>query len=120
MVVHGCNDEGDCCGDVLRERLSVDLFKALGDPSRLTILASLAQAAQPLRVSEIGTCCPQDISVVSRHLAVLRQAGVVEAHRRGREVLYRLRSDSLVGFLRELADALEACCPPNRVEREPG
>ena len=100
-----------CCSvDALKGSMSTELFKALGDLSRATILASLAAAGGPLRVSEIGTCCPQDLSVVSRHLAVLRAAGVVESERRGREVYYRIKRDEVVRALRSLADALERCC----------
>ena len=104
----------------LRTHLRVDLFKALGDVSRMAILASLAEACGPLRVTEIGTCCPQDLSVVSRHLAVLRDAGVVEAERRGREVYYRIRWGELAGMLRELADALERCCVERAEESDVG
>lgn len=98
----------------LRCCLSPPLFKALGDPTRLTIL--LALAARPLErsVSELGLCCPVDLSVVSRHLRTLREAGVVEARKEGKEVRYRVRFGALVAELRGLADALEACCPPER------
>ncbi|GAB4256864.1 MAG: hypothetical protein Kow00129_17140 [Thermoleophilia bacterium] len=89
----------------------MELFKALADPSRAAILGSLAEAGRPLRVTEIGTCCPQDLSVVSRHLAVLRNAGVVRAERRGREVRYSIETEGMVRYLRELADAFAACCP---------
>lgn len=108
--------QGGCCSPDLRRHLDVPLFRALADPSRAAILASMAEAARPLRVSEVGTCCPQDLSVVSRHLAQLRAAGIVESERRGREVWYRLRITSLATMLRELADALESCCPPRQQE----
>lgn len=93
----------------MRDRLPVGLFKALGDASRAVILASLAEAGRPLRVTEIGTCCPQDLSVVSRHLAILRDAGVVIAERSGREVHYRIDGPRLAEVLRRLADALDGC-----------
>lgn len=118
MYAQGCKTARPetACPD-LGEKLAIDLFKALADPSRAAILASLASAGGPLRVTEIGTCCPQDLSVVSRHLAVLRDAGVVEAERRGREVWYRMRVEGLVRYLRDLADAFEACCG-DRAEQE--
>jgi len=121
MDVQSCK-EGDCgpLGVVLGERHALDLFRALADPSRGAILASLADARRPLRVSEIGTCCPQDLSVVSRHLAVLRDAGIVESERRGREVLYRMKTEGLVRYLRELADAFESCCPPEEEGEDHG
>ena len=108
-----------CCSvDALQGTLSVDLFKALGDLSRASILASLAGADGPLRVSEIGTCCPQDLSVVSRHLAILRAAGVVESERRGREVYYRIRREQVVLALRKLADVLESTGSGEETEKE--
>lgn len=117
MNTQACNESAEtaacCCSAELRQRLDVPLFRALADPSRAAILASLAEAGGPLRVSEVSTCCPQDLSVVSRHLTQLKAAGVVEAERRGREVWYRLRTESLSRMLRELADALDRCCPPS-------
>lgn len=110
MIAQECRTSAQAPGCDLRGHLRVDVFKALGDGSRLAILASLAEAARPLRVSEIGTCCPQDLSVVSRHLAILRDAGVVQAERRGREVYYQIQWSDVAGMLRELADAFERCC----------
>ena len=52
-----------------------------------------------------------DVSVVSRHLAILRDAGLLEATRRGKEVHYRVRYDIVTGTLRSVADAVEQCCP---------
>ena len=48
--------------------------------------------------------------MVSRHLAVLRRAGVLRAAKQGREVRYTV-SPGLAASLRSLADALDACCP---------
>jgi DNA-binding transcriptional ArsR family regulator len=100
-----------CLAD-LRCCLSPPLFKALGDPTRLGILLALAARPGERSVSELGLCCPVDLSVVSRHLRTLREAGVVEARRDGKEVRYRVRFGALAGELRRLADALDACCPP--------
>ena len=52
-----------------------------------------------------------DQSVVSRHLAQLREAGVLSAERRGKQVYYSVRVAELVRTLRAIADALERCCP---------
>lgn len=86
------------------------LFKALGDAQRLTLLGRLATASGPLTVTEASECCGIHISGVSRHLQILKQAGVVEAEKRGREVVYRLGERELVSTLRGVADALERCC----------
>src|SRR5512133_2451727 len=105
--------DSTCCA-TLRRWLSPDLFRALGDPNRLAILVALSDGGSERTVSDVARCCPVDLSVVSRHLRTLRDAGVVEARKQGKEVLYRVRFDALVGILRNLADALEACCGPAR------
>ena len=99
-----------CCGGVL-ENLSPTLFKALGDANRVSILSHLAKAGGPQSVTDVTGCCDVDFSVVSRHLKVLKDAGAVTAVKQGKAVHYSLNVASLVSFLRELADALEACCP---------
>jgi DNA-binding transcriptional ArsR family regulator len=102
-----------CCA-ALERRLSPAFFRALGDPNRLAILVALSDGGRERTVSTLAGCCPVDLSVVSRHLRTLREAGVVEARKQGKEVFYRVRFDTVVAMLRSLADALEACCPPAR------
>jgi DNA-binding transcriptional ArsR family regulator len=103
-------DNQTCCND-LADSLSPDFFKALADPNRVALLVFLAESGKEQTVSEMSCCCPIDLSVVSRHLGVLRDAGILEAQKRGREVYYRVRVYKLTTLLRSLADALEACCP---------
>ncbi len=99
----------DDCRTALREHLRPELFRALCDPNRLTLVARLASANRPLTVTEAGTCCGVHISGVSRHLAMLRDAGVLQATKQGREVRYELDCGALASALRQLADALENC-----------
>ena len=99
-----------CCS-ALGGLLSPQVFKALGEPNRVAILTHLAQAAREMTVSDVASCCPVNLSVVSRHLKTLRDAGILEAERRGKEVYYRVRISEVCQLLRGLADALEACCP---------
>ena len=97
-----------------------ELFRALADPSRLAILAELASCCGgSMNVSEVADGLPKDLSVVSRHLATLRDAGVLRAERHGREVRYFCCYEELVGALRSLADAIEACCPANLPDGSP-
>ena len=100
----------DACREALESQLRPELFKALCDPRRLALLARLAVAPRPLTVTEASACCGVHISGVSRHLAMLREAGVLVGERRGREVVYRVAVRHLVGVLRGLADAIESCC----------
>jgi DNA-binding transcriptional ArsR family regulator len=108
-MVQTSKREFDSAG--LADALPLGLFKALCDPSRLAVLAELATCEPPCTVGRIAECCPTDVSVVSRHLAILRAAGVVDAHRRGKEVHYELSTSTLAETLRSVADAIEACCP---------
>lgn len=87
------------------------LFKALCDPTRARLLACLAKCGRGCTVGEIAACCDVDMSVVSRHLGVLRAAGALESEKNGRSVIYRVRYDAVCGALRGLADALEQYAP---------
>lgn len=100
-----------CCQDV-GELIEPKFFRALCDPNRVAILARLAECGRACTVGEIACCCPVDVSVVSRHLAMLRDAGILEATRKGKEVHYCVRFSSFVPTLRAIADAIESCCPP--------
>jgi ArsR family transcriptional regulator len=99
-----------CCGP-LDNRLDPALFKALSDPTRVSLVACIAKCGRGCSVGEVAECCSVDFSVVSRHLALLARSGVLEPTRSGRTVLYRVRYADLCRALRSLADALEACCP---------
>jgi len=104
------------CTTALVAHLRPEVFQALCDPTRLSLLARLATATGPLTVTEAAGCCGVHLSGTSRHLALLKSAGIVRAERTGREVRYELDCDALVGALRGLADAIEdcraACCAP--------
>jgi len=89
------------------------LFKAISDPTRAVLLGCIAKCGRACSVGEVAECCSVDFSVVSRHLSLLARAGVLEASKSGRTVSYRVRYAELSRSLRSLADALEACCPPN-------
>lgn len=104
-------DAKQSCSDELARWLTPAFFKALGDPNRLALLLHLAQGGKEQTVTDVSCCCPIDLSVVSRHLGVLRDAGILAAEKRGREVYYSVRVEELTALLRNLADALEACCP---------
>ncbi len=104
-------DRKDGCCPGLAGALEPSFFKALCDPSRSAIAGRLAEMGRACTVSEMASCCPVDISVVSRHLAILRRSGIVVAERKGREVLYRINTRRVVSFLRDLADRVERCGP---------
>jgi ArsR family transcriptional regulator len=79
-------------------------FSALGDPIRLRILSQLTAGQRCVceLLEEIGIAA----NLLSYHLRVLRDAGLVEASRRGRWVDYRLAT----GGLDALRDAVPTGC----------
>ncbi len=102
-----------CCRR-LHKNLSPEFFRALSDPNRLALLAQLAGCRRPCSVGELAECCSVDMSVVSRHLAGLREAGLLEATKRGKEVYYVVRYGEVTRRLREIAAAFELCCPDDQ------
>jgi ArsR family transcriptional regulator, arsenate/arsenite/antimonite-responsive transcriptional repressor len=87
------------------------LFKALADPHRLAILATLAKASDPVCVCDFTAGLPLNQPTVSHHLRLLREAGLVSAERRGTWMYYRLASDAherLAASLRALFRAAKA------------
>ena len=105
---------GRSCHSELAGLLNARFFKALGDPSRIAILVRLTRLGGSSTVSEIAACCPTDISVVSRDLAILKDAGILVSKKQGKEVHYSVRFPELAATLRSVADALDACCPESR------
>lgn len=98
-----------CCS--LAKIMDADLFKALSDNNRLQIIGKLADCCGMTKtVSDIASGFSVDISVISRHLSILKNAGILEADRQGKEVYYTLQADTLATNLRQLADSLDTCC----------
>lgn len=83
------------------------LLKALADPHRLTILASLARAQGEVCVCDFTAGLPLNQPTVSHHLKILRDAGLVGCERRGTWVYYRLAP----GARQRLYDALNLVVP---------
>lgn len=80
------------------------IFKALGHPSRLLMVDALRAGEKC--VCELRELVGDDMSTVSRHLAVLREAGVVTSEKRGTNMYYRLKLACLGGFLQCTAHAV--------------
>jgi len=101
--------DGGCCGipGIPEPRF----LKAFSDSTRLRILAHLVEAKEPQMVSEIAKSFPVDVSVVSRHLAILRNEGILLAEKQGKEVYYSVRYEFLSSIFRGFASAIESCCP---------
>lgn len=74
----------------------VRVGKALGDPTRVQLLACLS--AEELCVCELVHLVDVGQPAVSRHLRILREAGLVEDLRDGKFVNYRLRRPARTPF----------------------
>lgn len=70
------------------------VFAALGDPTRLGVVARLS-AGGPLSATALAGGAKVTRQAVSKHLRVLEDAGLVEAARRGREQRWALRPERL-------------------------
>lgn len=72
------------------------IIKALAHPARLMIVDQLK--TDPRCVREIQTVVGSDMSTVSKHLSILKNAGIVQDEKRGVQVYYRLRCPCVTDF----------------------
>jgi ArsR family transcriptional regulator len=102
-------ERGVCCAlPVVRESWAeqrAELMKALADPHRLTILASLWKAAGPICICDFTAGLNLSQPTISHHMARLKDAGLVESEKRGIWIYYRLR-DKLPTETRKLLSRL--------------
>jgi len=73
------------------------IIKALAHPSRLFIVEELNRGEQC--VCKLSEMIGSDISTVSRHLSVLKNAGIVQDEKRANKVFYSLRAPCVLNFL---------------------
>jgi DNA-binding transcriptional ArsR family regulator len=78
------------------------ILKALAHPVRLFMLEELSEKSYC--VYELTEMVGLDISTVSKHLSVLKNAGLVTIDKKGKQVFYRLRMRCALNFL----DCVEA------------
>jgi len=70
-----------------------DVFRAVSDATRRGLLDLLARGEQP--VTALARPFEMSLPAISQHLRVLREAGLVEEHRKGRQRVYRLQAAPL-------------------------
>lgn len=73
------------------------VLKALAHPTRLWLLEQLQQ--QEYCVCDLTDGVKADISTVSKHLSVLKQAGIISSRRDGKQIYYRLETPCLLKML---------------------
>ena len=110
LTLTDISTETPCCPPIAQSRIPAETaaalapaFKALGDPVRLQLMSMIASAPD-------GEACVCDLTpafelsgpTISHHLKTLREAGLVDAERRGTWVYYRARP----GLMHQLATLL--------------
>ena len=99
----------------LAGNLDSKFFKSLSEPVRQQLLKYLMLNGR----SDIGTIAghlPQDRSVISRHLQLMQEAGILICEKEGRFVYYSINGPEFLQKLESLVDQVRACipicCPP--------
>jgi len=96
------------------DSLDSAFFKALCEPPRVAVLKRVMQLGRA-DVTEIAEELPQERSVVSRHLQVLLEAGIVRSAKSGRQVFYEVDGPAIVkkleGILHHTKTIAPFCCP---------
>jgi len=82
------------------------IIKAVAHPTRLFLVDELARSGERC-VCELTEMVGADMSTVSRHLAILKGAGIVEDERRGAQVFYRLRVRCVLNFFECVESVME-------------
>jgi DNA-binding transcriptional ArsR family regulator len=89
------------------------IIKAMAHPARLFIVDQLGRHGEQC-VCELTEMIGTDMSTVSRHLTVLKNAGIIEDRKCGQQVYYKLRVNCVLDFF-ECVESVMACSVRDRV-----
>lgn len=102
-------ERGVCCAlPVVRQSWAKErseLMKALADPTRLTMIATLWKAGGPVCICDFAAGLDLTQPTISHHMAKLKQAGLVASEKRGIWVYYTLH-DKMPAHARKLLSQL--------------
>jgi ArsR family transcriptional regulator, arsenate/arsenite/antimonite-responsive transcriptional repressor len=103
-------ERGVCCSievTVPDERATelATVLKALADPTRVQIIAALREASEPLCTCDFTATSALSQPTITHHMQKLREAGLVDATRKGIWTYYRLRP-RLPANIRTIIEAL--------------
>ncbi|OGB25310.1 MAG: transcriptional regulator [Burkholderiales bacterium RIFCSPLOWO2_02_FULL_57_36] len=94
--------------------LDTTFFNALQEPARIAVLRRLMLLGRA-DIGQIAEGLPQERSVISRHLQVLLEAGIVRCAKEGRHRYYEVDGPAVLRNLeaitRQLAAVAPFCCP---------
>ncbi len=100
----------------MSESLHRAALEALGDPNRRAIVEILSGGGQS--VQEIADQLPISRPAVSRHLRLLKRAGLVDDQAEGTRRIYRLRDDGVDAVRRYFAEVWSEAIPRFRIVAE--
>jgi len=83
------------------------IVKSIAHPTRLFIVDELSKSGERC-VCELTEMIGADMSTVSKHLTILKEAGIVEDEKRRSMVFYRLRVKCILNFL-ECVESVIKC-----------
>jgi DNA-binding transcriptional ArsR family regulator len=86
--------------------LKAEVLKALGHPTRLSIVEMLGEGEKC--VCEINESITADHSTISKHLSILKKAGVVSDRKEGLKVYYRLEVPCILKFIYCIISVIES------------
>lgn len=84
-----------------------ELMKSLADPTRLTIMASLARADGPICICDFTAGLELTQPTISHHMSKLKEAGLVESEKRGIWIYYQLNQRLPVSTRKLLSQLLD-------------
>ncbi len=84
--------------DKARLEAEATVVKAVAHPTRLLVVHAVARA--PQNVCDLTKAAGVDITTVSKHLSILRAAGIICSTKRGQQVFYSLNCPCVLDFLR--------------------
>ncbi|MFX0203427.1 MAG: ArsR/SmtB family transcription factor [Candidatus Hodarchaeota archaeon] len=100
--------------DELVQNFDSKFFKTLSEPVRLDILKFLIQNGR----ADIGTIAehmPQDRSVISRHLNLMHEAGILNCEKETRHMFYEVNGTAFIDKLEKITgqirQCIAECCP---------
>lgn len=82
--------------DMARFEKRAEVIKAMANAARLVIVEELSRNEKT--VGALTELVGLDISTVSRHLLILRHAGIVSCRKNGNQVFYKLRTPCVLNF----------------------
>jgi DNA-binding transcriptional ArsR family regulator len=85
-----------------------DFVKALAEPARIEILKLLLVHGAS-DVKQLADNMPQDRSVISRHLATMQNAGLLQVRKEGRHVVYSIDGQGMLQKSEQLVDVIREC-----------